>query len=83
MQTTQEAIAKAIRVRMARTGQSVADVATAAGKSSTWLSNRFAGRTAFDANDVDALAVALGLGSGFDLLDLAAAEADTAEAVGA
>ena len=73
--TTQQAVAQAVKVQRVRAGiASEADLARRAGISPSGLSKRLSGDIRMDLNDVDRLAVALGLGDGFDLMSLARAE---------
>lgn len=70
--TTQQAVAQAVRVQRVRAGiGSDADLARAAGYLPSALSKRLTGDIRMDLDDVDALAKALGLRDGFELMDLA------------
>lgn len=71
--TTQQALAQAIEVRRVRVGITKRELAERVGLSPASLSKRLAGSPAIDANEIEALATALGLDP-FDLMDLAKAE---------
>lgn len=71
--STQRALAQAIEVRRVRVGITKRELAERVGMSPTSLSKRLAGAPAIDANEIEALASALGLDP-FHLMDLAKAE---------
>ena len=73
METTQQAIAQAVSVRLTRMGHTRSWLATEIGMNLASLSNRLTGRTAIDTADIDRIAGALGM-TGFDLIELAAEE---------
>lgn len=73
MQSTQQAVTRAIEVQRIRLGLTKTALAQTAGYGLPSLSKRLGGTVAIDMDDVDRLAKALGLRP-FELLDLAAEE---------
>lgn len=71
--TTQQALAKAIEVQRVRVGISKGELAKRVGLSPTSLSKRMGGAPAFDANEIETFAGALGLDP-FDLMEAARVE---------
>ena len=74
--TTQEAVARAVAVRLARLGKKQKWLAAQVGMSESSLSNRLTGRVALDTEDIDQIATALGL-TPLGLLETTLAEAST------
>lgn len=68
--STQQAVARAIEVHMVRSRITQADLAGRVGMSPSALSKRMTGAIALDVDEVERIAVALGLDP-FELMDLA------------
>lgn len=67
---THRALSRSVSALLARAGRSKGWLAAEVGRSPAWLSGRLSGRTAFDTDDIDLIAQALGVDP-FDLLSQA------------
>lgn len=72
---TQSLVARAVAVQLARKDMTRGALAEALGVGPMWVSSRMNGSVNFDTVDIDRIAEALGLESGFALLALAELEA--------
>jgi len=79
--STQDAIGRAIRIELARSGRRHRDLASSLGITPATLSNWLGGRYPFGVDRLDQIARALGWTDAFDLMDRARAEAGQTERV--
>lgn len=73
-----EAITAVVRIQTTRKGITLADLAKTLGKSRTTFWDRLSGRRAWDTEDFESLAAALGMESSWQLLDAARNEQQSA-----
>lgn len=79
MSDIQQAVSKAIVVKLTRMGQTQSWLASKLDRSPMWLSNRLTGRVPLNTNDIAEVATGLGV-EPFDLLAMAREEASASAA---
>lgn len=79
MNQLNQAISSAIRVRAVREGKTLTAIAKDSGIKTTSFFDRMTNKRCWDIEQLESLALALGLKSSFDLFELAEHEAELAE----
>lgn len=76
MRSTSDLIRRAIRVAIVRRDTTQTALAKTIGRSDAWLSTRIGGSVPIDLDDLDLIAVGLGMTDGGDLITASMAERD-------